>query len=194
MGYRPPRNFRDFERRPDFEGGRDRRSHPPFEQGARGPQAPIVGTSPLQRNRNTIARPPVDFTSETNALGFKRVNGQLVAVHKGRHEVARSRSAISAELAKKVSVSSQRVRAARAKPSGADRRMFNPTSGPKTFYGTFARIVPSSFGGFRFVLPRHVVPCVQRTTRREVLFALKKAGGASSRKKKRFTENSKIGC
>jgi hypothetical protein len=78
---------------------------------------------------------------------------------------------------------------------GADRRMFNFTGFPKMTNGTFARVVATAGGRVRFIMPNRVVPCVQRTIRREVLFAKRKVGkGGSSHKPKRLTSTSNIGC
>lgn len=90
-------------------------------------------------------------------------------------------------------------------PSGSDKRRFNPSGKDhaSTIYGTAARLtgvrhmlghslnanswVPS------FLMPQHVVPCVERMVRREVMFAKKKAG-VGYRTKKRRTWQSGIPC
>lgn len=77
----------------------------------------------------------------------------------------------------------------------ADRRSFNFTGFPKTIFGTLARTVVGRGDRLRFKIPSIVVPCVQRTIRREVLFAKRKVGkGGSSHKAKRMSSTSKIGC
>lgn len=82
----------------------------------------------------------------------------------------------------------------KAKPSGADRRQYDPTKNEfaRTLYGAFAdvglqfrsiaqgvnRASWKVHAGWvpRFVNPNAVVPCIQRHVRREIMFAKKKAG------------------
>jgi hypothetical protein len=81
-----------------------------------------------------------------------------------------------------------------ARSIGADRRMNNFGTVPKTIYGNFAQVAPKYNGRLRFIAPWKVMPCVIRKTRREVLFAKKFAGGRGSRRPKRFTPYSHISC
>lgn len=68
----------------------------------------------------------------------------------------------------------------RAKPAGADRRQYSPFGNDygSTIYGTRATVG----AGLRkswlpaYNLARFVVPCIQRSVRREVIFALGKGG------------------
>lgn len=68
------------------------------------------------------------------------------------------------------------------KPSGSDRRQFNPTGKEfaATRYGTIARLNPwvqtAAQAAIGFARPWSVIPCVQRSVRREVMFATGKAG------------------
>lgn len=181
----PPRRFREFERRPDFEGEQRRVTWRDAPSSA--------ATS--QRAQKVSSRPtPVDFTNEATVIDRRRANGALGAVQKGKLEASRASSAISAANAKRKAQAAFELASKRAKPSGADRRAKLFTQGPKTFYGTFARIVPTAGGRFRFVLPAHVVPCVQRATRREVLFAKKLASKGAGSRRRRRGPNSHIGC
>lgn len=69
-------------------------------------------------------------------------------------------------------------------PSGGDKRRFNPTGKDyaSTIYGTLARLsgVPHALHSAqwqaKFLNPSKVIPCIQRTVRREVMFARRHAG------------------
>lgn len=76
-----------------------------------------------------------------------------------------------------------------------DRRLFNFTGFPKTTSGNFARTVATPRGRLQFLSATSVIPCIQRTIRRQVMFAKKKAGhGKSIRSRKRWSYTSRIGC
>lgn len=84
----------------------------------------------------------------------------------------------------------------KVQPSGSDNRRFNPAGAfPSTIYGTAAQISGrlasnvSALSGWSQVFknPWQVIPCIQRTQRREVMFALKHAGrGYHTRKRRTF--------
>lgn len=88
-------------------------------------------------------------------------------------------------------------------PSGADKRQFNPTGKDfaSTIYGTTARLTgwTNVAAGARsawspmFVTPGQVVPCVQRSVRRQVMFA-KRFAGVGYHSKKRRTWASEVPC
>lgn len=94
--------------------------------------------------------------------------------------------------------SSQKVR-----PTGSDKRRYDPTGKDhaSTIYGTAARIsgVANIALGLRdtfnpvFLNPRNVVPCVQRSVRRQVMFA-KNFAGVGYRVKHRRTWASEVPC
>lgn len=85
-----------------------------------------------------------------------------------------------------------------SKPSGADKRQFNPTGYDfaSTLYGGFATIgkrltLKSALP--RFHMSYSVIPCIERHVRREVMFAKKKAG-RGYRTPKRRTWASGVPC
>lgn len=86
-------------------------------------------------------------------------------------------------------------------PSGSDKRRYNPTGKDfaSTIYGTLARLsgVPHALHSARwqaqFLNPTKVIPCIQRTVRKEVMFA-KKHAGKGYRTPKRRTWASGVPC
>lgn len=93
----------------------------------------------------------------------------------------------------------------KVQPSGADMRSYHPDKGTdergfaQTVYGGVAKIGALIDRGHRqswlpgFHAASSVIPCIQRTIRREVMFALGH-GGKGFHTKKRRTPNSEIPC
>lgn len=84
-----------------------------------------------------------------------------------------------------------------SKPSGSDKRRFDPTGKDhaSTIYGTTARLASFLKPGFSpgFVAPLTTIPCIQRLVRREVMFAKGKARRGYHTRKRR-TWSSGIPC
>lgn len=88
----------------------------------------------------------------------------------------------------------RRLRAAqqaeqKVKPSGSDRRHYNPTGKDfaSTIYGTVAALSRRSSLAWvpTFKNPASVLPCIERIVRREVLFANQRAGVGYHTRKRR---------
>lgn len=79
------------------------------------------------------------------------------------------------------------------KPSGADRRRYNPEGyanaqtrfGTRAYFGADTRKRSRVKYSLRYLSPWMVLPCVERVMRREVMFALRKAGRGHHARKRR---------
>lgn len=81
-----------------------------------------------------------------------------------------------------------------------DRRLFHPEGYYRPARGSSRLAVslkpakPMSGTAFRFAMPNKVAVCVRRRTRRQVIFALNKAGAGARARARRRNYQSDIGC
>lgn len=160
---------------------------------ARASTAP--GPSFMERDPVGSLRSRVPAKNAATSFDQRIVNGPSSLVRKLDLTASAVKSAISARRVAAAQAPPRRQPVS-AKAIAADRRQQNFSTFPKRIDGTFAQMVPAYLrpGQLRFLSPHVVLPCVQRKTRREVLFARRKAGGHGSRARKRLGPHSKIGC
>lgn len=145
----------------------------------------------LERDPSVIASAAVRTKNEVTVINRRIVNAQDPG--RGSDLIDEPEPAISEARPSPQAAGARPLRVAvSAKAIAADRRQKLSSHEPKNINGTAAVVVPRAEGRFAFLLPENVLPCVQRVTRREVLFAKNKAFGSHRRKRRTF--NSNIGC
>lgn len=140
------------------------RGHTPY------PTRPL---EPLFLSRATLYADPLERHKETSTV-FRTPEAWDLRKPKVRQPIDVQRKRIVSEA---------------VRPSGADRRLFHPERGAhaSTIYGTPAMAVAGHFLGSL------AYPCVQRTMRRQVMFAAGHAG-KGYRTRKRRTWTSSVEC
>lgn len=102
---------------------------------------------------------------------------------------------------RKMQENAARGRSTKSQPTGSDKRRFDPSGKDYavTKYGTLARLYTNNSATFSkgwlpvFLNPAKVIPCIQRSVQREVMFATKKAGKGYHTRKRR-TWSSGVPC
>lgn len=185
--YKQPERFTPAE-------ARERRLAALLERESRFQQVPNF-QSKIEATRSLAAKERAQFIS-----GVSPVNDRQARGHKAASIAAALASFKEADFAdaakrkqyrllRQAQLGPQNVR-----PTGTDRRQFNPTGlDAYTKYGTPAKSAVFAFRLPNVENPLSVFPCIQRSVRRQVMFALG-FGGRGYKKPKRRTSTSGIPC
>lgn len=146
----------------------------------------------------------LDRLKEFQVKFGKELEARRRQYQKSPQEVRRNKAAISRlfqlqakqqELLQRVA-GTQRAKVFRAQAVAGDRRFFNPFGdafNPRTMYGTEAHVGVNAFSRRVFRNPVLAIPCIQRSIRREVMFAFGH-GGKGHKVRHRRNEMSSIWC